>query len=126
VRGHRGQEHATVVLLPGLGADHRLFRWQSDAVPELVVPPWPDVKPDDTLASFAARLVDPDPWLRVFKPEAAVALSLFEGLVRSPLLLSAVAEAAGGNALTQLGRLLPEILAARRSGRSLAASGEPG
>jgi hypothetical protein len=63
-------------------------------------------------------------WLRIFRPEAAVALGLLEGLVRSPLLLAAVNEAAGGGALTQLGRLLPELLATRRRGQPFALAGE--
>src|SRR5262245_54615804 len=48
----------TVVLLPGLGADHRLFRWQQEVVPALIVPPWPDPKPGASLSSFAARFAD--------------------------------------------------------------------
>lgn len=48
----------TVVLLPGLGADHRLFRWQYEVVPDLIVPPWPEPKPEDSLSTFAARLAD--------------------------------------------------------------------
>jgi pimeloyl-ACP methyl ester carboxylesterase len=46
----------TIVLLPGLGADRRLFRWQCEAMPGIVVPPWPDPAPDDSLATFAKRL----------------------------------------------------------------------
>jgi hypothetical protein len=59
-------------------------------------------------------------WLRRYRPEATAALHLLEGLVRKPLLLAAVAEAAGGGAITQLGRLLHELLAARRRGGVLA------
>lgn len=46
----------TLILLPGLGADHRLFRWQQEVVPNLVVPLWPNPRPDDSLSTFAARL----------------------------------------------------------------------
>lgn len=46
-----------IVLLPGLGADRRLFRAQVAAFPGLVVPPWPDPRPDDSLATFAERLI---------------------------------------------------------------------
>jgi hypothetical protein len=63
-------------------------------------------------------------WVRLFRPEVALGLGLLEGLVRSPLLLAAVVEAAGGNAVAQLGRLLPELLAARRSGQTIALTGE--
>ena len=37
----------------------------------------------------------------------------------------AVADAAGGGALAQLGRLLPELVAARQNGRPVAGAGEP-
>lgn len=45
-----------VVLLPGLGADQRLFESQRAVLPELVVPPWPVPQAHDSLAGFAARL----------------------------------------------------------------------
>ena len=49
------------MLLPGLGADERLFEGQRQAFPELLVPAWPRWRADDSLASFAARLVDAMP-----------------------------------------------------------------
>jgi hypothetical protein len=65
-------------------------------------------------------------WLRRYRPEAAAALHLLEGLVRAPLQLATLAEAAGGGAIVQLGRLLAELLAARRQGRTLTGTSEPG
>jgi hypothetical protein len=69
-------------------------------------------------------------WLRRYRPETTAALHLLEGLVRAPLQLAAIAEAAGGGAIQQLGRLLHELLAARRRGGALGdgvgPSGEPG
>lgn len=46
----------TVVLLPGLGADERLFRRQREVLPGLIVPAWPEPAAGDSLATFAARL----------------------------------------------------------------------
>ena len=51
----------TVVLLPGLGADHRLFRSQHAVLPDIVIPAWPPTGADDSLASFAGRFVDSIP-----------------------------------------------------------------
>jgi hypothetical protein len=58
-------------------------------------------------------------WLRVYRPEVAAGLHLLEGLVRSPFHLATVGDAAGGAALTQVGRLLAELLAAKQGGRRL-------
>ena len=46
----------TLVLLPGLGADQRLFNLQFAAFPDLAIPRWPVVRESDTLPEFAARL----------------------------------------------------------------------
>src|SRR5437762_4109537 len=51
----------TIVLLPGLGADHRLFRSQRAVLPDIVIPAWPPAGADDSLASFAGRFVDSIP-----------------------------------------------------------------
>jgi pimeloyl-ACP methyl ester carboxylesterase len=45
-----------LVLLPGLGADPRLFDPQRQAVPGLVSIPWPEARKTDTLASYGARV----------------------------------------------------------------------
>jgi pimeloyl-ACP methyl ester carboxylesterase len=48
---------ATLALLPGLGADPRLFGPQKQAFPDLISIPWPEPAKDDTLPSYAARIV---------------------------------------------------------------------
>jgi pimeloyl-ACP methyl ester carboxylesterase len=53
--------NAKIVLLPGLGADERLFRLQQAAIPGLVVPPWPIPQPEDSLTTFAVRLANAIP-----------------------------------------------------------------
>src|SRR5215510_13793278 len=53
--------HMTVVLLPGLGADERLFAPQRAVLPGLIVPRWPEPRRDDSLPRFAARLADAVP-----------------------------------------------------------------
>lgn len=51
----------TFVLLPGLGANERLFRRHREVLPALIVPAWPKPAADDTLATFAARLAESIP-----------------------------------------------------------------
>ncbi len=46
----------SIVLLPGLGADRRLFAPQIEGVPGVDVMEWPAPAPDDTLATFAERI----------------------------------------------------------------------
>lgn len=53
--------NSTIVLLPGLGADQRLFHPQQAAIPNLVIPSWPAPQPQDSLPTFAARLTDAIP-----------------------------------------------------------------
>ena len=51
-----------LILLPGMGADRRLFREQIAAIDGVVVPEWIDPKPGEKLAEYAermARSVDP-------------------------------------------------------------------
>ena len=47
-----------LVLLPGLGADRRLFRGQEDAFPDLVVPPWISPQAQESLAGYAQRFAE--------------------------------------------------------------------
>ena len=51
-----------LILLSGMGADERVFAPQLRAFGQLVVPNWIEAKPEESLASYAARLaaaVDP-------------------------------------------------------------------
>jgi pimeloyl-ACP methyl ester carboxylesterase len=51
-----------LILVPGLGADRRLFREQSVAFENLILPDWLEPERGDTLASYSKRLaarVDP-------------------------------------------------------------------
>lgn len=45
-----------LVLVPGLGADARLFDMQREAFPDLFVPPWIEPKPREPLPDYAARM----------------------------------------------------------------------
>jgi pimeloyl-ACP methyl ester carboxylesterase len=45
-------------LLPGMGADARLFRPQLGALPNAVVPPWLPPDPRESLADYARRFAD--------------------------------------------------------------------
>jgi pimeloyl-ACP methyl ester carboxylesterase len=47
-----------LILLPGLGADHRLFEPQRAAFPGLLVPPWLVPKRKERLADYAARMAE--------------------------------------------------------------------
>src|SRR5438874_871766 len=51
-----------IILLPGMAADDRLFRFQLAALPSLIIPPW--IEPDgrESLGAYARRLarcIDP-------------------------------------------------------------------
>jgi pimeloyl-ACP methyl ester carboxylesterase len=46
---------ARLVLLPGVGADHRLFGPQAEAFPNMVVPEWIEPEPDESLEAYAER-----------------------------------------------------------------------
>lgn len=55
-------EPLPLILLPGMGADERLFVAQKAALPQLIVPAWLPPEPGDTLASYSRRMaaaVDP-------------------------------------------------------------------
>ena len=45
-----------LVLLPGLGTDRRLFEPQASVFPQLIVPPWIEPVPHESLSQYAARL----------------------------------------------------------------------
>jgi len=45
-----------VVLLPGIGADARLFAPQAEGFPNLVVPPWVEPEEGESLVSYGARM----------------------------------------------------------------------
>jgi pimeloyl-ACP methyl ester carboxylesterase len=47
-----------LVLLPGLGADGRLFEPQRRAFPDLLVPPWLPPGPREPLADYAVRMAE--------------------------------------------------------------------
>ena len=44
-----------LILFSGMGADERVFAEQKKAISVLSVPPWIEPKPDESLASYAAR-----------------------------------------------------------------------
>jgi pimeloyl-ACP methyl ester carboxylesterase len=46
----------TVVLLPGMAADERMFEPQRRAFPNLIVPPWIEPEPCEPLSSYARRM----------------------------------------------------------------------
>jgi len=47
-----------LILLPGLGADARLFEPQRKAFPQLIVPPWIPFRKDESLPAYAARMAE--------------------------------------------------------------------
>lgn len=51
-----------LILLPGMGADERMFEPQREAFPNLFVPPWVEPRPGESLRAYAirfARRIDP-------------------------------------------------------------------
>jgi pimeloyl-ACP methyl ester carboxylesterase len=47
-----------LILLPGLGADHRLLEPQRAAFPQLIVPPWIPPRKNESLPQYAARMAE--------------------------------------------------------------------
>ena len=59
---HQNAKPSPLILLPGLGGDHRLFDPQRAAFPELVTPDWIAPEKKESLVDYAARfakLIDP-------------------------------------------------------------------
>jgi pimeloyl-ACP methyl ester carboxylesterase len=61
-RKTRIEETVQIVLLPGLGADRRLFAALDGTVPDVVVPVWPQPRRAESLEEFAARWAANAPW----------------------------------------------------------------
>ena len=80
--------HPLVILLPGLGADERLFVSQRDVWPDLVVPRWLRPELGEDLARYAARLAEQ---LLVSRPLVLGGCS-FGGMVAYCLLYEAEVE----------------------------------
>jgi pimeloyl-ACP methyl ester carboxylesterase len=51
-------ETPKLILIPGLGADERIFVPQRQAFPELWIPPWIPPHNDESLADYAARMAE--------------------------------------------------------------------
>ena len=47
---------APLILLPGMGADDRLFHYQKAAFPNLIIPSWIEPDPNENLSDYAKRL----------------------------------------------------------------------
>jgi pimeloyl-ACP methyl ester carboxylesterase len=67
----------TLVLLPGMAADERLFGPQKRVFRGLIVPPWIDPEPREPLASYARRMATS---VKPFKPFVVGGVS-FGGVV---------------------------------------------
>jgi len=58
-------ESPSLIMFPGVGADHRLFQPQKRAFPQLEVPAWVPPRDHETLPEYAARLAGT---LRISRP----------------------------------------------------------
>ena len=47
-----------LILLPGIGADHRLLEPQRAAFPQVIIPPWIPFRRRESLPEYAARLAE--------------------------------------------------------------------
>lgn len=99
--------NARLILLPGLGADHRLFADLCSQLPDLEVPPWPELPTTGGIDALAARLAES---LRVDGP-VVVGGSSFGGFVAMSL-----AKLVGARAVVLIGSCAhpSEISAGRR------------
>jgi pimeloyl-ACP methyl ester carboxylesterase len=62
MRGQMSENNIPIILLPGMGADGRLFRLQLAALPDLATPAWIEPYGQEPLTAYAERLarkVDP-------------------------------------------------------------------
>jgi len=66
-----------LILLPGLGADHRQFESQRVEFPDLLVPPWIVPRPRESLRAYAARMASTVP----HGPNVVLGGSSFGGMV---------------------------------------------
>ncbi len=67
----------SLLLLPGMGADARMFRPQQQAFPELQVAKWIPPEPRETLAHYAERLAE----RVILSPDAYLGGASFGGVV---------------------------------------------
>ena len=73
-------EGGDIILLPGLGADGRMFAAQKERFPRLFTPRWLDPEPGETLPEYAARLAGVLP-----KRPAVLGGASFGGMVAQEL-----------------------------------------
>lgn len=70
-----------LILLPGVGADARLFEPQREVFPDLLVPDWLPPEPEESLPHYAARMAGAiAPWLEEDGPVVLGGVS-FGGMV---------------------------------------------
>lgn len=50
-------QSSKIIMFPGLGADRRLFKYQTDSIPNLIVPNFIDPKPNESLKDYSQRYV---------------------------------------------------------------------
>jgi hypothetical protein len=99
---HRETAALYAVLLPLIGREP-IFQIHEEPAPNA---PLPGGYPVTTV--YGDQGTVPRGWLRRYHPELGAALHLLESLVRNPGLLAEVTAAAGGIAITHLGRALAE------------------
>lgn len=92
--GSHGAAAPRLILLPGLGADHRLFDGLRDELPGFEVPPWPDPPAEGGIDALAALLAGS---LRIDGP-VVVGGSSFGGFVATHL-----ARLVGARAVVHIG-----------------------
>lgn len=66
-----------IILLPGMGADARMFQAQRSAFPQILVPAWPTLISGEPLRDFAARLASALP----ITPETVLGGASMGGMV---------------------------------------------